>query len=303
MRSIGAIEAHRSPSARTSRAHGRRALAGRATRRDPSPRARAASAGCSEIHGSAALGGTNTPMPTRRRRRNQGDIARRSSAAAMVAHGEVAPAEARGHRSACTAPHGRPWIAARDLHHQLAGAERAEEHEQRRRAGPQQPREPRARTLSSWSTQFSAAKLENAPSNRAPPRRVALVGELAEPLGGERRAAPARAASAASRARSRTIAGAPSVSSTSRPRAESQRASSPVPPPISSTRAPRGKARASSVRTSRRCAATLRHAPKRASNRAATASNAWIAGDSAAGSCIALADRIGDRGGRVRAVR
>jgi hypothetical protein len=51
-----------------------------------------------------------------------------------------------------------------------------------------------------------------------------------------------------------------------------------VPPPISISLASGAKARASSSRTALRCAATLRHSPKRASKLSAMASNARAAG-------------------------
>ena len=98
----------------------------------------------------------------------------------------------------------------------------------------------------------------------------------------------------------RTIAGEPSVGWT-RARAPRATASSPAPPPISSTRAPRGNALASARRTAGRCAATLRHAPKRVEARRDRVER-LIAGLNAAASGTLLLD-LGEAAGCADAPR
>ena len=194
----------------------------------------------------------------------------------MIADGELAPAQPRRHGRRGGAAEVRSWRRPRELDQPLARAEAV----RRSPAAPGAPgRSSRARPgrrAQGRSTQFSAAKLEKAPSNGVSSGRVALAprhwssasaatrrgaGPAATQLGrGDAHHRPARRRSAAPAARA------------PQPEGVLARAAADLEQPRAG-----GNVLARARRTARRWAATLSQAPNRSSKLRATASKASAA--------------------------
>ena len=182
------------------------------------------------VQGSAALGGTNTPIPACRTRRNQGANARQL-AAAVVAHREVLP-PSRAARRRAERRNGRRTPAQAFDHH-LAGAEvpnstssarpRADEPGQAARDRPQVGDAVQRREVGEGAVE-RLARSARAPRARPPANLPPTAGAPGELRCRPRRPSPATRRSAAPAAGRANHA-----------------ASVPVPPPISSTVEPAGR--------------------------------------------------------------